>query len=175
MELIVISCKFGYSLFILIHNFELLIQLKVLLRPLPDYINMQFSSWERPSLYIQQKDSQSTYFASGNPQVRDDNVLTWSEIGPRVEFDPLRNVKGTSGKARAGNVEASAFNDRERESEKTLIEDDEPELNEMYQGAYLDLEILKSTRLCSSNSLQSSHITSWEFYRGTANELPNGK
>jgi hypothetical protein len=36
-NLTAISCKFGYSFFILIQNFELLVVLKVLSSPMSDY------------------------------------------------------------------------------------------------------------------------------------------
>jgi hypothetical protein len=68
-NLIAISCKFGYSFFILIHNFELLIELKVLSSPL-------FFHGKGLSLFVKVKGSQSTYIASGDPHVRDNTFQT---------------------------------------------------------------------------------------------------
>jgi len=49
ISLIAISCKFGYSFFILIQHLELLIELKVLSSPLSDdnSLSWRVSSWER--------------------------------------------------------------------------------------------------------------------------------
>ena len=73
-----VSCKFGYSFYILIQNFKLLIELKVLSSPLSDdnSISSRVSSWERVVSLCSTKGFTIHIFCLRDAHVKDNTFQT---------------------------------------------------------------------------------------------------